>query len=79
MRLLGWWQVLLWVLGPPARSLEDEHTEYFLWKVLVAAPPTPGCFGPPPFGFPATEAIVKKPVAGREPSEKNWKGVKELT
>ncbi|XP_027462075.1 thioredoxin domain-containing protein 15 isoform X1 [Zalophus californianus] len=22
MRLLGWWQVLLWVLGPPARGLE---------------------------------------------------------
>ncbi|XP_044083205.1 thioredoxin domain-containing protein 15 isoform X2 [Neovison vison] len=24
MRLLGWWQVLLWVLGPPARGLEED-------------------------------------------------------
>lgn len=24
MWLLGWWQVLLWVLGPPARGLEGE-------------------------------------------------------
>ena len=24
MRLLGWWQVLLWVLGPPARGQEGE-------------------------------------------------------
>lgn len=35
--------------------------------------------GPPEFGSPATEAIVKKPVASSEPSEKNWNGVKELT
>nr|XP_015102096.1 thioredoxin domain-containing protein 15 isoform X1 [Vicugna pacos] len=25
MRLLGWWQVLLWVLGPPARGQEEKR------------------------------------------------------
>ena len=25
MRLLGWWQVLLWVLGSPARAEESEY------------------------------------------------------
>ncbi|XP_076994616.1 thioredoxin domain-containing protein 15 [Tamandua tetradactyla] len=32
MRLLGWWQVLLWVLGPPARGLEVAEGGGPLWS-----------------------------------------------
>ncbi|XP_076971230.1 thioredoxin domain-containing protein 15-like [Tamandua tetradactyla] len=32
MRLLGWWQVLLWVLGPPARGLEVAEGGGHLWS-----------------------------------------------
>ncbi|XP_026952890.1 thioredoxin domain-containing protein 15 isoform X2 [Sagmatias obliquidens] len=32
MRLLGWWQVLLWVLGPPARGQEVAEKRGHLWS-----------------------------------------------
>ncbi|KAB1280761.1 Thioredoxin domain-containing protein 15 [Camelus dromedarius] len=37
MRLLGWWQVLLWVLGPPARGQEEKRGH--LWAEEQPAHP----------------------------------------
>ncbi|XP_011360633.1 thioredoxin domain-containing protein 15 isoform X1 [Pteropus vampyrus] len=39
MWLLGWWQVLLWVLGPPARGLEVAVESGHLWSGEQPAPP----------------------------------------
>ncbi|KAK2505410.1 hypothetical protein MC885_001944 [Smutsia gigantea] len=39
MRLLGWWQVLLWVLGPPVRGLEVAEENGHLWSEEQPVPP----------------------------------------
>ncbi|XP_045855371.1 thioredoxin domain-containing protein 15 isoform X1 [Meles meles] len=41
MRLLGWWQVLLWVLGPPARGLEVAEDSGHLQLEEQRAPSLP--------------------------------------
>ncbi|KAI5774619.1 TXNDC15 [Gulo gulo luscus] len=38
MRLLGWWQVLLWLLGPPARGLEVAEDSGHLQSEEQCAP-----------------------------------------
>uniref|UniRef100_A0A2K5JN99 Thioredoxin domain-containing protein n=3 Tax=Colobus angolensis palliatus TaxID=336983 RepID=A0A2K5JN99_COLAP len=39
MRLLGWWQVLLWVLGLPVRGVEVAEESGRLWSEEQPAPP----------------------------------------